>query len=191
MRRLTRREAVLTAIGALVAVVLPLYLFVFMPMVKTIAIMNRQIQVKTRELAEVEVVAGRLPVDQHQRLEIDTRLRAMEQQMPMNISIPRVVGRLSQAIDASGVQLIEVTFPAGTQPSPQPTGPVEELPFTLRIRGTFTSVIVLMQHLEAPPRLMVGQTLGISDGGAGSAALSRSGPPLLDITMKMKAFALH
>ncbi len=166
--------------GAVAAVVVPLYLFVFVPKVQTLAMMSRQVQVKTRELAGVEAIAGRLPAVERQRADIDTRLRAMEQQMPTHIRISEVVGRLSKAIDASGVQLVEVTFPAGTQPSAQGADPVEEVPFTLKIRGTFATVIALMQHLEAPPRLIVGQALGISGG-----------PPLLEITMDMKAFALR
>ncbi len=192
MRPLTERERVLAGVGVAAAVLIPLYAFVFAPTLRTLDAAGRQVQVKTRELASVEAVANRLPATERQRAEIDAQLRAMEQQIPERIQISAVVGRLSRAIDASGVQLIEVTFPAGTQPSPDPADPVEVLPFTLKIRGTFTTMIALMQQLEAPPRLMVGQALTISGGGAAApGAPVGGGPPLLDITMSMKAFALR
>ena len=191
MRPLTERERVLAGLGVAAAVLIPLYAFVFAPTLRTLDAAGRQVQIKTRELASVEAVANRLPATERQRAQIDAQLKMMEQQIPDHIQISEVVGRFSRAIDASGVQLIEVTFPTGTQPSADPNDPVEVLPFTLKIRGTFANVIALMQQLEAPPRLMVGQGLMISGGGPAPAVPGRTGTPLLDITMDMKAFALH
>ncbi len=191
MRPLTERERLLAGFGVVAAALIPLYAFVFAPALQTLDAAGRQLQIKTKELASVEEAANRLPAALRQRAEIDAQLRAMERQIPEHIQISEVVGRLSRAIDASGVQLIEVRFPAGTQPSADPTDPVEVLPFTLKIRGTFVNVIALMRQLEAPPHLVVGQALAISGGGAAATAPGGSAAPVLDITMDMKAFALH
>jgi hypothetical protein len=97
------------------------------------------------------------------------------------------VGRISQAIAASGVQLIEVAFPAGTQPSVSPAGPVKELTFTVRCRGTFAGVITFLQVMEASPPMAAEQSVNLAVGGPPTADRKPAG---VEMTAEMKAFAL-
>jgi len=108
--------------------------------------------------------------------------------MPASISVSTLMGRISQAIAVSGVQLIEVTFPAGTQPSVSPTGPVQELPFTVRCRGTFAGVIMFLQAMEASPPMALEQSLNVAGNGPPTGDRKPAG---VEMTAEMKAFALR
>jgi hypothetical protein len=91
------------------------------------------------------------------------------------------MARLSNAISGSGVQLIEVTFPQGTQPVPSSTEPVQELSFNVRLRGTFDRVVLFLRAMEAAPPVALEQSLTLAAAGGGA----------LDITVAMKAIALR
>jgi len=191
MRQLTSRETAIVAIAAVLAVVVPLYSFVFAPQLDTVAALNRRIEAQTRTLAGVEAAANRLPVVEGQHAAIATRVREMEQRMPTSISISGVMGRLSVAIATSGIQLIEIAFPAGTQPSAASADPVQELPFTIRFRATYARMVAFLQQIESPPAV-VEQSLSVANGGPPAGGAPGGGNPLgLEITLGMKAFALR
>ena len=177
MRRLTGRETVLVAIAAALAVAVPLYGIVFGPEIRTLSAMSRRVQTQTAQLAATEADAERLPDLEKAQAAEAARLAAVDQQIPDAISVSGLMGRLSSAITYSGVQLIEVTFPAGTQPTPSPTEPIQELAFTVRLRGTFDRVVGFLGAMEAAPPVAVEQSLSLT--GAGT----------LDVTLAMKAIA--
>ena len=185
MRQLTRREIVIVAVAVALAAALGLYRFAFAPELAALALLNRQIESQTRQMASVETAADRLPAVRQEHGVVAARLREIERRMPVNISVSTLIGRLSQAIAASGIQLIEVTFPGGTQPSASATGPVQELAYTVRVRGTFGRIITFMRLMEAPPPMAAEQSLNISGGAAGG------NQAVLEMTIGMKAFALR
>ena len=189
MRQLTPRETIIVAIAVALAVALPLYLFVFGPELDTLRILDGRIATQSRKLASVEAGARRLPALQQEHAVVAGRLREIERRMPARIAVSGVMGWLSAAIAASGVQLIEVTFPAGTQPAPAVTAPVQELPFTVRFRGTFSRVVIFLHLLESPPVIAVEQSLSISGGGPKTAGGVAGNQENLEITMGMKAVA--
>ncbi len=191
MRRLTPRESAIVAVGVALAVLIPLYLFVFVPQLSRITALNRDIQMKTRDLGVLGAIAGRYPTVQRQAAEISARLTQIERQIPPQVQVPELVRRIGRAIDASGVQLIEITFPAGTTATSPSGSPLQELPFTLHIRGTFGNVIGFMTQLDALSPLVAVQTLGIGGETTSTPRGSPSGAPSLDISMDMKTFALR
>ena|GEM_PF-2321478 len=198
MRPLTPRERIIVTVGAALAVLIPLYLFVFQPQTATLAILNRQIQVKTRDLAEMERVAARLPEAKRLHAAEIARLRAIERMIPSNIEVSDLVALMSRAIDASGVQLIEIAFPQGARslsdlPAGSPASPaspapslLQELDFSLQIRGLFADIVALMDQVETLPRLVEVRTMDVSDTGGPAGAA-----PVLTVTLGMKTFALR
>jgi len=122
VRRLAPREIVIVAVAVVAGVVLPLYRFVFAPELAALGTLNTRIETQTREAVRREAAADRLPAVRDEHTALARRVQEMERQMPASISVSTLMGRISQAIAVSGVQLIEVTFPAGTQPSVSPTG---------------------------------------------------------------------
>lgn len=191
MRPLTPRETVIVAVAAVLALATPLYRFVFAPELETLARLNRRIEVQTRMLASVGAAANRLPAVEREHAAIAARVRELELRMPRSISVSGLIGRLSVAIAASGVQLIEVAFPAGTQPSAAAADPVQELPFTVRFRGAFARMVAFLQLLESPP-MAAEQSLSIAGGGPPAAGGAGGGNPGgLEMTLAMKAFALR
>lgn len=190
MRQLTRRELVILAIGAALAVVIPLYRFVLAPEINALTTLNDQIAAQTRTLVGIAPSAGRLPALQRDYAAAASRLAQTERQIPTSINISGLMGRLSTAISASGVQLVEVTFPSGTQPAASAADPIVELPFTVRLRGTFERIVSFMQLMEMPPAVAAEQSVSISGASAlpsGAGASSAN----LEVTMSMKAFALR
>lgn len=186
MRRLTSRESIIVAVAAAVAVGITLYTFVFAPEIRTLSLLNRRIAAQTHKLATLEAAAARLPAVQGEHAAVAARLRSVESRMPASISVSGLMGRLSTAIAVSGIQLIEVTFPAGTQPSASATEPVDELAFTMRFRGTFAHTITFLQLLESPPPLATEQSLNITDGSPAAPGVNS-----LDGALTMKAFAVR
>lgn len=187
MRSLTPRETVIVAIALVLAVGLPLYRFVFAPQLEALSLLNRRIETQRRSLVGIEAAADRLHTVEHEHAAAAARVHELEGQIPANISVSGVMGRLSVAIAASGIRLIEVTFPAGTQPSASATEPIQELPFTVRLRGTFARAVAFLQLMESSPRVAAEQSIGISGGGP-SGGVDQEG---LEITLSMKAFALR
>lgn len=185
MRRLTRRETVLVAIAAAVAVCVPLYALVFGPEIHTLSAMSRRAQAQTAQLTAAEADAARVPDLMRAQAAETARLADVEQQIPGTITVSRLMGRLSGAIAYSGVQLIEVTFPHGTQPTPSSTEPIQELAFTVRLRGTFDRVVWFLRAMEAAPPVAIEQSLTLATG-----APAPPGTGNLDITVAMKAIAL-
>jgi Tfp pilus assembly protein PilO len=186
VRRLTRREVVLVALAAAVAVVVPLYALVFGPEIHTLSAMSRRVGAQTVQLAAAEADAARVPDLERAQAAERARLASVEQQIPADITVSRLMGRLSTSIASSGVQLIEVTFPQGTQPSASPTDPIQELAFTVRLRGTFDRVVWFLRAMEAAPPVAVEQSLTL-----GGAAGAPAGVGSLDVTLAMKAIALR
>lgn len=187
MRALTPRETVMVAVAVLLAVAIPLYTVVFAPELGRLSLLNRRIESQSRRLATVEAAANRLRNVQREHAAVEARLQAVERELPASISVSGLMGRISTAIAASGVQLIEVTFPAGTQPAASATAPVQELPLAIRLRGTFAHVVTFLQQLEASPPVAVEQSLTLSGGGAPAVGTAT----LVEVTLNMKAFALH
>jgi Tfp pilus assembly protein PilO len=193
VRSLTRREAAIVAGCAVLAVVLPLYLWVFLPRLTALRVVTRQVQMHTRELAYLEQAAVRLPGAKHAHDQAEEKLRAIQEQIPRD-KIPELIVLLGHAIDASGVQLVEITFPSGQTPQPFSLGgatnaSLTEVPLTLRIRGTFKALVAFMRNVEALPRLVTIQTLGISD--VASPASRPGGAPTLGITIDLQAVGLR
>jgi Tfp pilus assembly protein PilO len=186
VKNLTQRERVLLALAAAIAVILPLYEVVFAPQLHMLAVMTKRVEAQRAQVAAASADAGRLPNLLHAEKLTAYRLAAVEQQLPNAVSVAGLMSRLSRAISASGVQLIEVTFPQGTQPSPSAAAPVQELAFTVRLRGTFGPVVTFLRAIEAPPAFAAEQSLAI-----GPAATAAGGPGTLDITLAMKAIALR
>jgi Tfp pilus assembly protein PilO len=184
VRRLTRRETVLVAIAAAVAVIVPLYAGVFGPEIRTLSTMSRRVQAQTAQLAAAEADAARVPDLERARADEAARVTSVEQQIPGTITVSGLMGRLSGAITHSGVQLVEVTFPEGTQPTPSPTDPIQELAFTVRLHGTFDRVVGFLKAMEAAPPVTIEQSLTLAGAGA-----SATGAGNLDITVAMKAIA--
>jgi Tfp pilus assembly protein PilO len=185
VKNFTRRERALLALAAAIAVILPLYLAVFAPELRMLAAMTKRVQAQRVQVAGAAADAGRLPDLVHQEAVTERSLAAVERQIPDAVRIAGLMNRLSTAITASGVQLIEVTFPQGTQPRLAAAAPVQELAFTLRLRGTFGRVVTFLRTIEAPPLFAVEQSLAIGPAAAPSAAGN------LDITLAMKAIALR
>lgn len=186
MRALTPRETIMVAVAVLLAVAIPLYIGVFAPELGRLSLLNRRIESQSRRLATVEAAAGRLHTVQREHDAVAARLQAVERDIPAGINVSGLMGRISTAIAASGVQLIEVAFPAGTQPIPSATAPVQELLLTIRLRGTFAHVVTFLQQLEASPPVAAEQSLTLSGGGAPAAGTAN-----LEVTLNLKAFALH
>lgn len=186
MRRLTTRELVLVGVLAALAVILPLYEVVFAPEVRALSALSGRVHTQSGQLAAATADANRLPDLEREQTAEAARLAAVERRLPATISVSGLMGRLSTAIAASGVQLIEVTFPQGTQPSPSPTEPIQELAFTVRLRGTFDRLVVFLRAIEAAPPVAVEQSLAIAGGQPLSPAAG-----YLDITVGMKAIALR
>ncbi len=199
MRPLTRRETVVVVGGAVLAVLLGLYFLAFLPRLTALTQVNRQLRAKSIQLAEVEQTAARLPVAQRQHAETEAQLREVERRIPGSLEVHELVAELNSAMQASGVQLVEIAFPeaqpAQTGPQPRPGAPagqvvdMQEVPFSLRVRGTFAQTVAFMGQLETLPRVVAVQTLGISEPTSrAAAAFGRSS---VDISMDMKTFVLR
>ena len=179
MRRLTPREFVMVTAAAIIAVLVPLYGFVFAPEVRVLSTLSRRVQTQTAQIAAASADANRLPELERGRADASARLAAAELQIPATVSVSGLMGRLSAAIAASGVQLIEVTFPQGTQPVASATAPIQELAITVRLHGTFDRTVTFLRAIESLPPVAVEQSLAVGGG------------PELDITLGMKAIALR
>jgi len=172
--------------AAAVAILVPWYAFVFGPEIRALSTIGRRVQAQTVQLAAAAADAARVPELERQRAAEAARLRRVERQIPPIISVSGLMGRLSAAIGASGVQLIEVTFPQGTQPAASPTDPIQELAFTVRLRGSFDHVVWFLRAMEAAPPVAVEESLTLA-----GASRSAAGAANLDITIAMKAIALR
>jgi Tfp pilus assembly protein PilO len=186
MRRLTPREVVLVAVAAAAAVLVPLYSLVFGPELHTLSALASRVRSQTAQLAAAEADAARVPDLERARDVEATRVGLVEQDFPRAITVPKLMGRLSEAIASSGVQLIEVTFPHGTEPVASEAAPIQELAFTIRLRGTFDRVVWFLKAMEAAPPVALEQSLTL-----GAAADSPAGIGYLDVTVAMKAIALR
>ncbi|HEV2440267.1 MAG TPA: type 4a pilus biogenesis protein PilO [bacterium] len=185
MRQLTARETVLVAAAAALAVIVPLYSFVFAPETAAMSALNRRVEAQNKQLTAIAASAGRLPTLERDHAGVAARLQQEEQQMPSTINVSGLMGRLSAAIAASGTQLVEVTFPAGTQPTASATDPVQELALTVRLRGTFGHIVTFLQFVEAAPAVVSEQSLAIAGG-----APPVPGDGALEATVGLKAIAL-
>lgn len=185
MRQFTARETVMVAVAVALAVIVPLYTFVFVPEINAMSALNRRVEAQNKQLAAISASAGRLPTLERDHAEVDARLKLEEQRMPSTISVSGLMGRLSAAIAGSGTQLLEVTFPAGTQPTASATDPVQELALTVRLHGTFGHIVSFLQQIEAAPAVIEEQSLAIAGG-----APPVPGDGALEVIIGLKAIAL-
>jgi len=202
VRPRTQREIIVVAAAAAVGVLLILYYIAFLPRLTALAQANRQLRAKIAQVADTEQVAARLPAARRERELTEEHVRAVEAQIPEAIEVSKLVSDLSRAIEASGVQFVEIAFPEG-QPAQAgaatqaggPAGPavahLQEFPFSMRIRGTFDQTVTFLAWVEAMPRIVVVETLGISGQGDLSAASPGKAAPSLEIGLEMKTFALR
>ncbi len=204
MRPRTQREIIVVATAAAVGVLLVLYYVVFLPRLTALAQANRQLRAKIAQAADTEQAAARLPAAKRERALEEEHLRAVERQIPGGIEIHKLVADLNRAIEASGVHLVEIAFPEG-QPAqaatatpagaPMAGGPavanLQEFPFSVRIRGTFDQTVTFLEQVEAMPRIVVVETLGISGQGDLSGGRPGRAAPRLEISLGMKTFALR
>ena len=188
MRRLTLRETVLVVIAAALAVLVPLYTLVFAPQLGVMSLLSRHVDAQNRQLAAVNASAGRLPALERDQAGLAARVQQEQQRIPATISVSGLMSRFSVAIAVSGVQLIEVAFPQGTQPIGSTTDPIQELPVTMRIRGTFEHVVSFLQQIEAAPPVAAEQAVSI---GGGAPPAQGNGEGNLEVTVSMKAIALR
>lgn len=193
MRPLTRRETAVVVGGVTLAVLLVLYFLVFLPRLTALTQANRQLRTKIAHFAEVEQTAARLPVAVRQHAEVEAQLRGVERRIPGSLQIPELVAELNSAIQATGVQLVEITFPEVPRAQPgAPAGQVvdlQEVPFSLRVRGTFAQTVAFLGQIEILPRVVTVRILGISEpADRAAAALGRTS---LDVSMNMTTFVLR
>ncbi len=191
MRQMTTREKIIVVGAALAVVFFVLYSVVFLPRLKALNQTNRQLRAKIVQVRDMERVAASLPVVREEGAQTQERLRAVEQQIPRRIDVPQLLAELTQAIDASGVRLADMTFPEQAPPgaAASQVSNLQEVAFIVHIRGTFDQTVAFLRLVEALPRIVVVDTLGI----AGQADLSQAGKPgqTLDILAGMKTFALR
>jgi Tfp pilus assembly protein PilO len=186
-RRLTRREIVVIAIAAVLALAVPVYLFLFRPKLEEMAVAEQLYAARVREYQQVDATARRFPQAQAERQAVADRLAVAEQRIPRTFEPADVALLLASAIKAGGVQLVELTFPE-TPPAPaagstsgQGSG-VLEAPFSLHVRGTFPQAVQFLRFVEVLPRVLSIDTMTFTAGPA---------PPLLEITIGMKAYVLQ
>ncbi len=199
MRPRTQREIIVVAAAVAVAILLILYYVAFLPRLTALAQANRQLRAKIAQVADTEQVATRLPAAKRERELTEEHLRAVEGQIPEAIEVSKLVADLSRAIEASGVQFVEIAFaegqPAQAGAATKAGGPavanLQEFPFSMKIRGTFDQTVTFLAWVEAMPRMVVVETLGISGQGNLSAASPGRAAPPLEISLEMKTFALR
>jgi Tfp pilus assembly protein PilO len=184
VKRLTPRETALIAIAAALAVIIPLYSLVFSPELAVLKIAGGHVAAQSHQIAGLNTDAGRLPALERDTAAVEAGLEQAEARIPATISVSGLMSRLSGAISASGVQLVEVTFPQGTVPAASAADPVQELPVAIRLRGTFEHVVAFMQRIESTPVIAEEQAIAVGGG-------TPPGDGTLDVTLTMKAIALH
>jgi len=189
MRRLTARETTVLAAGVALAILVILYVGVFGPAMTQLSVQQRRVTQETRDKAALQAVVDRLPAAEQNVAATRTALQRAMQQIPPTIDQPQIIALLAQAMGASRVRLVEITFPSAptTQAAPAAGLPtVQELAFHLVIEGTWPNAVAFLGQAEALPRLVGVQTITLTAGGA------TSGPgPILRAALDVRAFALQ
>jgi len=191
MRRLTARETTVLAAGIALAILLILYVGVFGPALTQLSFQQRRVTVAMQDKATLQTIVDRLPAAEQNVAATRQALQRAMQQIPTDIDQPQIVALLSQAMTASRVRLVEITFPSAptieATPAATPGLPtVQELAFHLVIEGTWPGTVAFFGQAEALPRLVAVQTIGLTAGGA------TSGPgPILRAALDVRAFALR
>ncbi len=165
-----RERFLLTVGGGVVAAIL-IVLLVFFPQIQEVAAARRDARRKQAELARATALA-------QQRTEIEQKYAAVKQEaetllgrIPADPDLPDLIIRLDQAMEASRVDLLQITFvnespPAAGAPGGA-VGNVGSLPVQLRVRGTYPQLRALVQALEDSPRLVVVDRMALTGAETG------------------------
>ncbi|MGH8630360.1 MAG: type 4a pilus biogenesis protein PilO [Burkholderiales bacterium] len=172
-----RRERLLLFSAVAVLALIALYLLVFSSRLTDLRLARAD---EARKRSEV----GRLAAVVQQRTEIEQQhaaaRRALEDlldRVPRDPALPALLTQVDFALRASGLELVEITFPQQTQEAAsgstqQPSGSANQavgsLTFQMQVRGRFPQLLVFVQMMESLPRAVVLDTLTITGSDTGT-----------------------
>ncbi len=166
-----RERFLLTVGGGVVAAIL-IVLLVFFPQIQEVAAARRDARRKQAELARATALAQQSTETEQKYAAAKQAAETLLARIPADPDLPDLIIRLDQAMEASRVGLLQITFlnesrppEAGAQSGPE--GNVGSLPLQLRVRGTYPQLRALVQALEDSPRLVVVDRMALTGAETG------------------------
>jgi Tfp pilus assembly protein PilO len=172
-----RRERLLLVGAVAVFGLIALYLLVFSRQLTDLRLARSE---ETRKRNEV----GRMAAQVQQRAEIEQQhaaarrsLEDLLDRVPRDPALPSLLAQVDFALRASGLELVEITFPqeseetaaGGTQrPAGPPDQAVGSLTFQMQVRGRFPQLLVFVQMMESLPRAVVLDSLTVTGSDTGT-----------------------
>lgn len=188
---MSTRVPVLTVLGALLLGVLA-WFFLFQPQREVRAELEAETERLTQQQQQVRLEIARLEEIRANEVEVRAALARAEQYIPDGPGQPSVIRLFQLAADASGVEIVQLTFsdPAevvglGTLP---PTGPgtlVAQIPLQLGVEGGYFQVADFLRRLETElPRAVLVESVSVIE------ATSPAAFPTLGVTLSGRLFAI-
>lgn len=157
---------------------------------------QQQIAVLHSQLAQLDAMARRLPIQQR-------RLAAFATKFPPTVALPDLIRNLTADAQATGAAVTVLTPSAPTLPGTAASGtgaPVPPasgsgtaasyvtVPLSVTVEGSYAQLTQFLGVLEGMPRAVLVSAVSVNRAQSGTAVAS-DGSPLLDVTLTASAFA--
>ena len=181
MNRLNR-PAVLAAVAVVVAMVLAWWFLLWSPRNRSYNDANLAAQQAEGQVTQLQAQYNRLLSIKQQIPQLEAELAKLQTAVPDKPQLDQIILNVNDAAVQSGVQLLSITpTPPATASSAvgaaaaPATGAPPAIRVSLSLKGSYNQVLDYINRLDALPRLLVIDTVGLNSNAAGPSAGSATG----------------
>ena len=138
----------LTLLGAIVVSVL-----VFLPQLQEVSQARREVGRKRAELARTVALVQRSAEIERSHAAAREAQQALLVRIPHDPAVPELLARIGGLVDASGVQLLQISFAAAGTPAPTAAG-LASIALQVQVRGPYARIRSFVAAVEDLPRAM-------------------------------------
>ena len=205
------RPVVFGAVGVVLAMVLVWWFLLWSPRNRSYNDANAAAQQAETQVTQLQAQFNRLESIKQQIPELQAQLAKMQVAVPDKPELDQIILNINDSAVQSGVQLLSI---APTPPTPtSPTGggaagtpatggaaaaAPPDIKVSLSLKGGYGQVLDFINRLDALPRLLVIDTIGLNSSATGPSSTSTApgaapttattAPPELAITMTVRLF---
>ena len=171
------RPVVFGAVGVIVALVLLWWFLLWSPRNRSYNDANAAAQQAEAQLTQLQAQYNRLESIKQQIPQLQAQLAKMQVAVPDKPELDQIILNINDSAVRSGVQLLSVspTPPAATG-TPAAGGAASTAPPAIRVslslKGDYDQVLDFINRLDALPRLLVIDSLGLNSSATGPSAPS-------------------